>query len=90
MAATDLDKNTTVKLHMTSTKKLLPKAKSLVESLDELESKLEPLLSHPLGENLASLEKLQQAKLNVLLPYLINDLIFSKSVALYHRYILIR
>lgn len=62
-----------------SSKKLLTKAASLSDSLDELEAKLEPLLSIPLQENLSSLEKLQQAKLNVLLPYLINDLIFSTS-----------
>lgn len=60
-----------------STKKLLSKANALSSSLDELEAKLEPILSYPLQENLESLEKLQQAKLNVLLPYLINDLIFS-------------
>lgn len=60
-----------------STKKLLSKANVLSSSLDELEAKLEPILSHSLQENIDSLEKLQQAKLNVLLPYLINDLIFS-------------
>ena len=61
----------------TSTKKLVSKAQSVSTALDELEAKLEPLLEKSLPETLNSLDTLQQAKLNVLLPYLINDLIFS-------------
>jgi len=60
----------------TSTKKLVAKANAVSSALDELEAKLEPLLAQPLSETLGSLDTLQQAKLNVLLPYLINDLIF--------------
>lgn len=51
---------------------------SLLEaSLDSLETKLEPLLSQTLAESVAGLETPQQAKLQVALPYVIYDLIFS-------------
>ena len=50
----------------------------LSDALDALEDKLESLLSSTLVETGASLETLQEAKLNTVLPYLINDLIFSK------------
>ena len=59
-------------------KKQLAKVNALAKSLDELENKLEPLLSKPLSETMGPLDPLQQAKLNVVLSYLINDLIFSK------------
>lgn len=59
-----------------SKKKLLSKVSALSNSLDELEEKLEPLFSKPLEETIGSLETLQQTKLQVLLPYLVNDLIF--------------
>ncbi|KAI5124123.1 hypothetical protein M0805_000936 [Coniferiporia weirii] len=57
-------------------KKLLSRVNTLSSSLDELEAKLEPLFSQPLAETTASLDVLQQAKIHVVLPYLINDLIF--------------
>ncbi|KAL5534035.1 hypothetical protein ACEPAG_495 [Sanghuangporus baumii] len=59
-----------------SIKKQTNKVTALSESLRELEEKLEPLFSKPLPDTLSSLDTLQQAKLQVLLPYLINDLIF--------------
>ncbi|KAL5519177.1 hypothetical protein ACEPAH_860 [Sanghuangporus vaninii] len=59
-----------------SIKKQINKVTALSESLRELEEKLEPLFSKPLPDTLGSLDTLQQAKLQVLLPYLINDLIF--------------
>ncbi|OCB85576.1 C1D-domain-containing protein [Sanghuangporus baumii] len=59
-----------------SIKKQTNKVTALSESLRELEEKLEPLFSKPLQDTLSSLDTLQQAKLQVLLPYLINDLIF--------------
>lgn len=61
----------------TSKKKMIAKVASLSDSLDQLEAKLEPLFMQTLPETLVSLDTLQQAKMQVLLPYLINDLIFS-------------
>ena len=60
-----------------SSEKLLAKLVSLNDSLDDLEDKLEPLLAQTLPESLLSLETMQQVKLNVVLPYLVYDLIFS-------------
>ncbi|EJD03743.1 C1D-domain-containing protein [Fomitiporia mediterranea MF3/22] len=57
-------------------KKQIAKVNALSHSLDELEKTLEPLLSKPLPDTLSSLDTLQQAKLQVVLPYLINDLVF--------------
>ena len=51
---------------------------ALNTSLDDLESLLEPLLVQPLPETLVGLETMQQAKLQVAIPYLIYDLIFSE------------
>ena len=58
---------------------LLAKLATLNASLDDLEEKLEPLLSQTLPESLLPLETIQQVKLNVALPYLVYDLIFSAS-----------
>lgn len=57
--------------------KIRSKLKILNESLDELEEKLEPLLAQTLPETLAELETLQQAKLQIDIPYVVYDLIFS-------------
>lgn len=54
-------------------------------SLDELEAELEPLFSQSLPESVAGLDKMQQAKLQVLLPYLMYDLIFSASGVVFLR-----
>ena len=62
-----------------SKKKLLSKVSALNNSLDELEEKLELILSKPLDDTISGLETLQQTKLLVLLPYIINDLIFGKN-----------
>ena len=58
--------------------RLQAKVASLNDSLDDLESQLEPLLAQTLPESLVGLETIQQAKLQVALPYLVYDLIFSK------------
>ena len=60
--------------------KLLAKLATLNDSLDDLEEKLEPLLAQTLPESLLPLETIQQVKLNVALPYLVYDLIFSTPV----------
>ena len=57
--------------------KLLAKLDLLNDSLDVLEEKLEPLLSQTLPETLLPLETIQQVKLNVAIPYLVYDLVFS-------------
>lgn len=64
-----------------STSKVSAKISALESSLDELEAQLEPLFAQTLPETLAGLEKIQQAKLQVALPYLVYDLIFSAYFA---------
>ncbi|PFH52292.1 hypothetical protein AMATHDRAFT_2295 [Amanita thiersii Skay4041] len=49
---------------------------NLSSSLDDLEDLLEPLFAKTLPETIVSLEPIQQAKLQTVLPYLIYDLIF--------------
>ena len=71
--------------------KLLAKLAALDDSLDDLEEKLEPLLAQTLPESLLPLDTIQQVKLNVAIPYLVYDLIFStpQSISLYPDYKLI-
>ena len=57
--------------------RLQQKLATLTDSLDELEDILDPLLSQTLPESLLSLETIQQAKLQVAIPYLVYDLAFS-------------
>ncbi|KAI0684769.1 hypothetical protein BC835DRAFT_1388170 [Cytidiella melzeri] len=56
--------------------KVSAKISALEESLDELEAQLEPLFAQTLSETIVGLENIQQAKLQVALPYLVYDLIF--------------
>ncbi|KAG1771279.1 Sas10/Utp3/C1D family-domain-containing protein [Suillus occidentalis] len=56
--------------------KLLAKVANLNASLDELETQLEPLFTKSLPETLVALETIQQAKLQVILPYVLYDLVF--------------
>lgn len=62
-----------------STQKQIAKGKKLLNSLDELESSLDDLLSQDLLDTAVPLSTLQQAKLYALLPYVLNDLIFGES-----------
>ncbi|KZV87489.1 hypothetical protein EXIGLDRAFT_620572 [Exidia glandulosa HHB12029] len=49
----------------------------LNDALDGLEESLEPLLAKPMSETLTGMTgALDQAKLNVLVPYMVHDLIF--------------
>lgn len=57
--------------------KLRSRLSALEASLDDLEAQLDPLLSQTLPETLAGLDTMQQAKLQVALPYLVNGLIFG-------------
>lgn len=65
-----------------NTQKVSAKITALESSLDELEAQLEPLFAQTLPETLAGLEKIQQAKLQVALPYLVYDLVFSAFLLL--------
>ena len=60
------------------TARLKTKLSALTRSLDELESVLEPLFAQSLPETLLPLETIQQAKLQVAIPYLVYDLVFSR------------
>jgi len=51
---------------------------TLSNSLDGLEAQMEPLFAQTLPEFLVNLDKIQQAKLQVVLPYLLYDMIFSE------------
>ena len=62
----------------TDTSKLRNKIAKLNKSLDELESKLEPLFAQSLDETLLGLDTIQQAKLLVIIPYVVYDLVFGK------------
>jgi exosome complex protein LRP1 len=57
--------------------KLRKKLASLMSSLGDLEAQLAPLLTQSLPEATAGLDTVQQAKLHVLVPYLVYDLVFS-------------
>ena len=64
------------------TAKVSAKLAALNLSLDELETMLEPLFTQSLPETVAGLETIQQAKLQVALPYVLYDLIFSAHAIL--------
>ena len=65
----------------TDTTKFRSKLAKLGKSLDELESQLEPLFAQSLPESLLALDTIQQAKLQVIIPYVVYDLVFGKRVA---------
>ncbi|KAF8559939.1 C1D-domain-containing protein [Imleria badia] len=60
----------------TDTTKIRSKLARLDKSLDELESQLEPLFAQSLPETLLALDTIQQAKLQVIIPYVVYDLVF--------------
>lgn len=57
--------------------KIRSKLAKLDKSLDQLESQLEPLFAQSLPETLLALDTIQQAKLQVIVPYVVYDLIFG-------------
>lgn len=61
------------------TSKVKAKANTLANSLSQLESTLEPLFAKSLPETTLGLDTIQQAKLQVAIPYLVYDLVFSRS-----------
>ncbi|KAI6112430.1 hypothetical protein EDD16DRAFT_1709790 [Pisolithus croceorrhizus] len=60
----------------TDATKIRKKIAKLNKHLDELESQLEPLFSQPLAETLVRLDTIQQAKIQVVIPYVVYDLVF--------------
>ncbi|EIM83619.1 uncharacterized protein STEHIDRAFT_149083 [Stereum hirsutum FP-91666 SS1] len=58
------------------TSKVKAKADTLSNSLSQLESTLEPLFAKSLPETTLGLDTIQQAKLQVAIPYLVYDLVF--------------
>lgn len=62
--------------------KLRSKLSALETSLDELEAQLDPLFSQTLPETVVDLNTIQQAKLQVALPYLVNGLTFGAPISL--------
>ncbi|KAH0837940.1 hypothetical protein J3R83DRAFT_6174 [Lanmaoa asiatica] len=60
----------------TDTTEIHSELTKLDRSLDELESQLEPLFAQSLPETLLALDTIQQAKLQVIIPYVVYDLVF--------------
>jgi exosome complex protein LRP1 len=63
-----------------STDKLKTRLATLNLSLEELEAQLDPLLAQTLPETVVNLDPVQQAKLHVLLPYLVHGLLFGAQL----------
>jgi exosome complex protein LRP1 len=63
---------------MSRPKDFLKVLSALTNSLDDLEDVLEPLLKNSLSDTMASMNLAQRAKMQVLLAYTIQDLLFSK------------
>jgi hypothetical protein len=61
------------------TRKVKRKLSALTKSLDDLETSLAPLLSQSLPDLVLGLDTIQQAKLQVVVPYLVYDLVFGPS-----------
>ncbi|KAG9313974.1 hypothetical protein JVU11DRAFT_4750 [Chiua virens] len=60
----------------TDTAKIRSKLTKLDKSLDDLEFQLEPFFAQSLPETLLALDTIQQAKLQVIIPYIAYDLVF--------------
>ncbi|KAH7886205.1 hypothetical protein F5I97DRAFT_1808609 [Phlebopus sp. FC_14] len=58
------------------TEKLRSKLSKLSKSFDELELQLDNLFSQSLAETLLGLDTIQQAKMQVIIPYVVYDLVF--------------
>jgi len=63
------------------TLKIKRKLSALTSSLDDLETSLTAILSQSLPDLLIGLDTIQQAKLQVVIPYLVYDLVFGSSLS---------
>lgn len=63
----------------TDTNKLRARVATLDKLLDDFDGQLDDLLAKSLPETLLDLDTLQQAKLQVTIPYLVYDLVISES-----------
>lgn len=63
------------------TLKIKRKLSTLNSSLDNLENSLTALLSQSLPDLVIGLDSIQQAKLQVVIPYLVYDLVFGPSLS---------
>jgi exosome complex protein LRP1 len=61
------------------TLKIRRKISTLTSSLDDLETTLTELTSQSLPDLVVGLDTIQQAKLQVVIPYLVYDLVFGPS-----------
>jgi exosome complex protein LRP1 len=61
------------------TLKIRRKISTLTRSLDDLETSLAALSSQSLPDLVIGLDTIQQAKLQVVIPYLVYDLVFGPS-----------
>jgi exosome complex protein LRP1 len=61
------------------TLKIRRKISTLTNALDDLETNLTTLSSQSLPELVIGLDTIQQAKLQVVIPYLVYDLVFGPS-----------
>ena len=66
----------------TDTNKLRARVATLDKLLDDFDGQLDDLLAKSLPETLLGLDTLQQAKLQVTIPYLVYDLVISASLSL--------
>ena len=67
-------------MSVTDTNKLRARVATLDKLLDDFDGQLDELLTQSLPETLLGLDTLQQAKLQVTIPYLVYDLVISMSV----------
>jgi len=66
------------------TNKLRARVATLGKLLDDFDGQLDDLLDKSLPETLLGLDTLQQAKLQVTIPYLVYDLVISGLLTLVH------
>lgn len=69
-------------MSVTDTNKLRARVATLDKLLDDFDGQLDDLLAKSLPETLLGLDTLQQAKLQITIPYLVYDLVISKLAVL--------
>ena len=66
------------RMSITDTNKLRARVATLDKLLDDFDGQLDDLLAKSLPETLLGLDTIQQAKLQVTVPYLVYDLVISE------------